>query len=77
MKASVSLERSHMCLGRELVDGKDTVHRSWLRVFSLADKVLLLPTRGVVPSEVDLLVDEHGRWPPQVVERGRKEPRWW
>ena len=57
--------------------GKEPVHRSWARVLALADKVLLLPTRGVVPSEVDLQVVGQARRPQQVVERGRKEACLW
>ena len=48
--------------------GKEPVHRSWASVLALVDKVLLLPTRGVVPSEVDLLVVGQARRPQQVVE---------
>lgn len=48
---------------------KVAVHRSRMRVFSLADEVLLLPTRGLVPGEVGLLVVGPARRPQQVVER--------
>jgi len=52
-----------------VLTGKGAAHRLRMRVFSLADEVPLLTTRGLVPSEVGLLVVGQARWPQQAVKR--------